>query len=142
MHVSPLSWPMAMLTLTSGPAPCPAPGSFPFRPTRSAPRAGLRQPGLAGTHPDPSICRVGEDFYLVTSSFAPWPAKRWRASGTGARRGGASPYDEFRRDLLPFRPLAAQHPHQLLDGGPAEVGEVLADRGQCGDQVSGALHVV
>ncbi|MEE1800688.1 family 43 glycosylhydrolase [Streptomyces sp. JV176] len=26
-------------------------------------------PILSGFHPDPSICRVGEDFYLVTSSF-------------------------------------------------------------------------
>jgi alpha-N-arabinofuranosidase len=30
-------------------------------------------PVLAGSHPDPSICRVGEDFYLVTSSFAYYP---------------------------------------------------------------------
>jgi xylan 1,4-beta-xylosidase len=26
-------------------------------------------PILSGFHPDPSICRVGEDYYLVTSSF-------------------------------------------------------------------------
>ncbi|WP_406222825.1 glycoside hydrolase family 43 protein [Streptomyces canus] len=30
-------------------------------------------PVLAGSHPDPSICRVGEDYYLVTSSFAYYP---------------------------------------------------------------------
>ncbi|PWI12661.1 glycoside hydrolase family 43 protein [Streptomyces sp. Act143] len=30
-------------------------------------------PVLAGSHPDPSICRVGEDHYLVTSSFAYYP---------------------------------------------------------------------
>lgn len=30
-------------------------------------------PVLAGSRPDPSICRVGEDFYLVTSSFAYFP---------------------------------------------------------------------
>ncbi|MEU0071452.1 glycoside hydrolase family 43 protein [Streptomyces sp. NPDC006332] len=30
-------------------------------------------PVLAGSHPDPSICRVGEDFYLVTSTFAYYP---------------------------------------------------------------------
>ena len=30
-------------------------------------------PVLAGSHPDPSICRVGEDYYLVTSSFAYFP---------------------------------------------------------------------
>jgi hypothetical protein len=29
-------------------------------------------PVLAGGHPDPTICRVGEDFYLVTScTFGP-----------------------------------------------------------------------
>lgn len=27
-------------------------------------------PVLAGCHPDPSICRAGEDYYLVTSTFA------------------------------------------------------------------------
>jgi beta-xylosidase len=27
-------------------------------------------PIIPGFHPDPSICRVGEDYYLVTSSFA------------------------------------------------------------------------
>ncbi len=31
------------------------------------------QPILPGFHPDPSICRVGEDFYLVTSSFEFFP---------------------------------------------------------------------
>ncbi|KDN77363.1 xylosidase [Streptomyces olindensis] len=30
-------------------------------------------PVLTGSHPDPSICRAGEDFYLVTSSFAYFP---------------------------------------------------------------------
>lgn len=47
-------------------------------------------PVLAGNHPDPSICRVGEDFYLVTSSFAYYPGipvfhsrdlVRWRPLG-------------------------------------------------------------
>ncbi len=30
-------------------------------------------PILTGFHPDPSICRVGEDYYLVTSSFEYFP---------------------------------------------------------------------
>ena len=29
----------------------------------------FRNPILSGCYPDPSICRVGEDYYLVTSSF-------------------------------------------------------------------------
>lgn len=33
----------------------------------------FRNPVLPGSYPDPSICRVGEDFYLVTSSFAYYP---------------------------------------------------------------------
>ena len=30
-------------------------------------------PVIAGFHPDPSVCRVGSDFYLVTSSFEYFP---------------------------------------------------------------------
>lgn len=33
----------------------------------------FNNPILSGFYPDPSICRVGEDFYLVTSSFAYFP---------------------------------------------------------------------
>jgi xylan 1,4-beta-xylosidase len=33
----------------------------------------FRNPVLPGSYPDPSTCRVGEDFYLVTSSFAYYP---------------------------------------------------------------------
>lgn len=33
----------------------------------------IRNPVLPGFHPDPSICRVGEDYYLVTSSFEYFP---------------------------------------------------------------------
>jgi len=32
-----------------------------------------RNPILTGFHPDPSICRVGEDFYLVNSTFEYFP---------------------------------------------------------------------
>ncbi len=33
----------------------------------------LRNPLLPGFYPDPSICRVGDDFYMVTSSFSYFP---------------------------------------------------------------------
>jgi len=33
----------------------------------------FRNPVLPGFHPDPSVCRVGPDFYLVTSSFEYFP---------------------------------------------------------------------
>ena len=35
--------------------------------------ATYHNPILAGFYPDPSICRVGDDYYLVTSSFAYFP---------------------------------------------------------------------
>ncbi|GAA1916641.1 glycoside hydrolase family 43 protein [Microbacterium aoyamense] len=34
---------------------------------------GLSNPILRGVHPDPSICRVGDAYYLATSSFAMHP---------------------------------------------------------------------
>ncbi len=34
---------------------------------------GFRNPIIPGFNPDPSICRVGDDFYLVTSSFEYFP---------------------------------------------------------------------
>ena len=33
----------------------------------------FRNPVLSGFYPDPSICRVGEDYYMVTSSFVYYP---------------------------------------------------------------------
>lgn len=42
--------------------------------TGNAQKAGqYTNPILAGFYPDPSICRVGNDYYLVTSSFAYYP---------------------------------------------------------------------
>ena len=34
---------------------------------------GGRNPIIAGFHPDPSICRVGDDYYVVNSSFQYFP---------------------------------------------------------------------
>lgn len=36
-------------------------------------RQGYQNPVIPGFHPDPSVCRVGEDFYLVNSSFQYFP---------------------------------------------------------------------
>ena len=33
----------------------------------------LKNPLLPGFYPDPSICRVEDDFYMVTSSFSFFP---------------------------------------------------------------------
>ncbi|MCX8093166.1 MAG: family 43 glycosylhydrolase, partial [Candidatus Goldbacteria bacterium] len=32
-----------------------------------------KNPVIPGFYPDPSVCRVGDDFYLVTSSFEYFP---------------------------------------------------------------------
>ena len=37
------------------------------------PKLPVIAPILKGFHPDPSICRVGDDFYLVTSTFEFYP---------------------------------------------------------------------
>lgn len=38
------------------------------------PRITYRNPVIPGFHPDPSVCRLGEDFYLATSTFEYFPA--------------------------------------------------------------------
>ncbi|MFL6051847.1 MAG: family 43 glycosylhydrolase [Actinoallomurus sp.] len=79
-------------------------------PARAGGRAGptaqartFRNPILPGFHPDPSICRVGADYYLVTSSFEWFPGLPIHHS----------------RDLVHWRPLGhvLDRPEQLpLDG--------------------------
>ena len=34
---------------------------------------GFKNPVIPGFYPDPSICRVGNDYYLVNSSFEYFP---------------------------------------------------------------------
>jgi xylan 1,4-beta-xylosidase len=36
----------------------------------------IQNPILPGFHPDPSICRVGKDYYIATSTFEWWPGVR------------------------------------------------------------------
>ena len=38
---------------------------------------GYNNPVVKGFSPDPSVCRVGEDYYLVTSSFQQLPVFPW-----------------------------------------------------------------
>ena len=40
----------------------------------------FKNPLLPGFYPDPSICRVGEDYYMVTSSFVYYPGSLTVAS--------------------------------------------------------------
>lgn len=61
-----------------------------------APRTA-RNPPLPGCYPDPSISRVGEDYYLVTSTFEYFPGLpvfhsrdliHWRQLGHAIDRAG------------------------------------------------------
>ena len=49
----------------------------------------IKNPVLPGFHPDPSICRVGDDFYIANSTFQWWPAVRLHYS----------------RDLVNWKPI-------------------------------------
>lgn len=62
-------------------------------------------PIIPGFHPDPSICRVGEDYFLVTSSFEYFPGVplfhsrdlvRWRKIGHVLTRPSQLPADPWR----------------------------------------------
>ncbi|MEW2555874.1 family 43 glycosylhydrolase [Streptomyces zhihengii] len=60
----------------------------------------IRNPVLAGSHPDPSALRVGDCFYLATSTFEWYPAVRLHRS----------------RDLVRWRPMGgALDAARLLD---------------------------
>lgn len=56
-----------------------------------------RNPILPGCHPDPSVCRVGDEYFLVTSTFEYFPGLPihrssnlvdWRLIGHAVHRGG------------------------------------------------------
>lgn len=69
----------------------------------------FRNPILPGFYPDPSICRVGDDFYMVTSSFEYFP--------------GVPIFHS--KDLVHWRQLGhvLDRPSQLnLDGTPSSKG--------------------
>ena len=75
----------------------------------------VENPVLRGFYPDPSICRVGKDFYLVNSSFAYFPGvpifhsrdlAHWEQLGNVLDRSSQLPLegDEISRAflLLPY----------------------------------------
>ena len=71
--------------------------------------SSFTNPVLPGSHPDPSICRVGEDYYLATSTFVLFPGIALHHS----------------RDLVHWRPIGAalDRPSQLdVDGLPMTDG--------------------
>jgi beta-xylosidase len=75
-------------------------------------------PILPGFYPDPSICRVGEDFYLVNSSFAYFPGvpiwhsnnlARWEQIGNVLDRNSQLPLDKSGHSGGIFAPTIRYH---------------------------------
>lgn len=61
---------VAAATLAAG---CATNPEVSFTPHEYTDSIGYHNPVIRGFYPDPSICRAGEDYYLVTSSFEYFP---------------------------------------------------------------------
>jgi alpha-N-arabinofuranosidase len=82
------------------------------------PAGHFRNPILAGYYPDPSLCRVGEDYYLVNSSFAHFPGLplfhsrdlvNWRQLGHVIDRPTQLRYDGLGTSRGLFAPALSHH---------------------------------
>jgi len=78
----------------------------------------FRNPILPGCYPDPSICRVGEDYYLVTSSFEYFPGLpifqsrdliHWNQIGHVLDRPSQLDLDEIRPSAGLYAPTIRYH---------------------------------
>jgi len=78
----------------------------------------FRNPILSGCYPDPSICRVGEDYYLVTSTFEYFPGLpifhsrdliHWRQLGHVLDRASQFDLDEIRPSAGLYAPTIRYH---------------------------------
>ena len=87
--------------------------------TGPAPRAGeYRNPIVAGYYPDPSVVRVGADFYLVNSSFSWFPGLpvwhsrdlvHWRQIGNAIDRKGQLDFTGLGMSRGTFAPDISYH---------------------------------
>ena len=77
-----------------------------------------KNPILAGFYPDPSICAVGDDFYLVNSSFAYFPGlpimhskdlAHWEQIGNVMDRASQLPLCETGHSRGLFAPTIRYH---------------------------------
>jgi xylan 1,4-beta-xylosidase len=91
----------------------------------------FRNPILPGFYPDPSICRVGEDYYLVTSSFEYFPGLpifhsrdlvNWEQIGHALDRPSQLDLDDIRPSAGLYAPTIRFHDgtfyiiNTLIDG--------------------------
>jgi alpha-N-arabinofuranosidase len=99
----------------------------------------FHNPVLPGFHPDPSICRVGSDYYLVTSTFEWFPGLpvfhsrdlvHWRQLGHALDRPSQLPLDGVRPSGGLYAPTI-RHADGIfyvictLVDGPAESGHFV-----------------
>lgn len=79
---------------------------------------GYKNPIIPGFNPDPSICRVGHDFYLVTSSFEYFPGLpiyhskdlvNWQQIGHCLTRDSQLPLDKAPASTGLFAPSLRYH---------------------------------
>lgn len=77
--------------------------------------SGFHNPIIPGFHPDPSVCRVGEDFHLAISSFAYAP--RYHLDLFVANRSGRRCVC-FRRVADDWTAIVAEQP---LPDGPIQL---------------------
>lgn len=80
--------------------------------------ATFQNPVLPGFYPDPSVCRVGQDYYLVTSSFEYFPGVpifhsrdlvHWRQLGHCLTRASQLPLAGVSSSCGIFAPTLRHH---------------------------------
>ena len=80
--------------------------------------SSVDNPILSGCYPDPSICRVGADYYLVTSTFEYWPGlpvwhstdlASWKQIGHVVTRAGQLDYDGIASSGGLYAPTIRHH---------------------------------
>jgi alpha-N-arabinofuranosidase len=100
--------------------------------TAPLPAGAYRNPILAGFYPDPSLCRVGDDYYLINSSFAYFPGipifhsrdlQHWRQIGNVIDRPGQLKYEGLGVSRGIFAPAITHH------GGTLYVVCTMVDSG-------------
>lgn len=117
---------MSISSLAVGLAGCARDAATPARlaagsgPELAQPTAAtsFQNPVLPGFHPDPSVVRVGEDYYLVTSSFEYFPGipifhsrdlVHWRQIGHVLTRESQLPLGQAKSSQGVFAPTVRYH---------------------------------
>ena len=115
----------------------------------------FRNPILPGFHPDPSICRVGEDYYLVNSTFEYFPGLpifhsrdlvHWRPLGHVLDRPSQLPLDGVYASGGLYAPTIRYskgtfYVINTLVGGTSKKGNFIVTADQSGRAVVGAALV-